>query len=119
MHGFVTMGKKLIEVGDVLYQLRHGTAQEKIVIETVSGQCAFARGTEYQFVRDQLEPIIRLSQGLGYRKQFGESFCFKTDENAQRMDTDIKLRYIRNYNYSKLTEEQLDTIITKIKEYEQ
>lgn len=102
--------KTSLEVGDVLYKLRHQVGEERLVIDRVSDQLAFS-GKEYSFVRNDIEVlIIRVSSKTGYRTLFGESYVLETPENKQKLDRDIKLRFIRNFQYSQLSDTQLDEL---------
>jgi hypothetical protein len=97
--------KPRLKVGDVVFKLRHLTAQERLIIDRVSEQSAFSG--EYQFVRANLESITRVTDHGGYRKEFGESFVMETTENKENHIRDIRLRFIRNFDFHLLPERDL------------
>jgi len=105
-------GKKTrLEVGDVLFRLRNHTAAERLKIDRVSDQLAFSG--EYKFVRSEIEPIRRVTDHGGMRKEFGESFELETPENSENRIREIRLRFIRNFDYHLLDSEEL----VRIEEY--
>lgn len=103
-----------INLGDVIYKLRHTVAEEKIIIGEVTEMQANSVDGKYSFNRTQLEPLKPINVQYGYTNILGESYVFKTDENEAEMERDIKLRFIRNYRYSSLTDQQIDKLLETI-----
>lgn len=108
-----------INLNDVIYKLRHGTAEEKIVIEEITDLHAKTKDGVYKFLRTQIEPIQRIHLEFGYSNIFGESYVLKTSENEHHMERNIKLRLIRNYAYSLLTDQQINELLEVIKKFEE
>lgn len=109
---------KKLEVGDCLFRLRHLSGIEAFKIDSVSEQLAFAG--DFKFVRANVDVITRVTDEHGYRKEFGESFELMTVENRDKYYRDIQLRFIRNFDYHLLSEEELNEIaalITKFKNH--
>lgn len=102
------MKKTSLERGDILYQLRHGVAEKKIVIEKEGTQLVYSG--DLSFERLELEPIRRVDSVVGHSKVFGESFVLGTPDNIEKHEKDIQMRFIRNYEYSKLDKTQLSQI---------
>lgn len=98
--------KKTLEEGDVVFQLRNGTAELRLVIDRVTSEMAYA-GTEHRFVRKEVENIRRVTDESGHRTLFGQSFLLESPENSKHYTKQIRLRFIRNYNYQLLSDEQL------------
>lgn len=109
--------KKSLEVNDVLFKLRHQTAEKKLVIDHVTSQLAHA-GSEYTFVKDEVDPIIRITKELGYSKLFGETFVLETPENKEKYERQIKLRFIRNFQFDLLSDSQLKELEKFLKIYQ-
>jgi hypothetical protein len=103
--------KKRLEVGDVLFRLRNNTATDRLEIDRVINQLAYSG--EYMFVRSEVDPIHRTTAWGGMRKEFGESFELETTENSENRIREIRLRFIRNFNYHILDSEEL----VRIEEY--
>jgi len=100
--------KTSLEEGDVIFKLRNLSATEILVIDRVTEQMAYSGN--HSFVRDQLEPIMRVTKETGYTKLFGESFVLETPENSEKHLREIKLRFIRNFDYHLLPNEEIDKI---------
>lgn len=107
--------KKRIELCDEIYKLRHGVAEEKIFIGEVTELHAKSKDLKYKFNRYEIDPILPIQVQYGYTNIFGESYILKTPENEQMRDREIKIRIIRNYKYSLLTDQQINEILEVIK----
>ncbi len=108
--------KKLLEVNDVMFKLRHQTAEEKLIITHVGHQLAHS-GEEYSFTINEVENIIRVTKELGHSKLFGETFVLETEENKGKYEKDIRLRFIRNFPYHTLLKEDLTKLETLLKSF--
>lgn len=101
------LGKKeKLEEGDVIFQLRNGTAELRLVIDRVTSEMAYS-GTEHRFVRKEVENIRRVTDENGFSPLFGQSFILESPENSKHYTRQMRLRFIRNYNYQLLSDEQL------------
>jgi hypothetical protein len=105
--------KTELETGDVIFKLRHGSAEEMLVIDKTSLQLAFSG--EYRFVKNSIEIITRVTEETGYVKLFGESFVLQTPENLEKHIREIKLRFIRNFPYHLLDNYNLRRIEKHLK----
>lgn len=97
--------KTSLEQGDAIFKLRNHSATERLVIDRVTDQMAYSGN--HSFVRNQLEPIMRVTKETGYTKLFGESFELATPENSDKYIWEIRLRFIRNFEYHRLPNEEL------------
>lgn len=100
--------KTRLEIGDVVFQLRNHSATARLEIDRVTDQLAYSG--DFMFVRSEVDPIRRVTALTGYSKIFGESFVFETPENKEHHIKEIRLRFIRNFEYSKLDNEQISKL---------
>ncbi|APZ82902.1 hypothetical protein [Flavobacterium phage FL-1] len=108
------MNKEKLEEGDVIFQLRNGTGELRLVIDRVTSEMAYS-GNDHCFVRKEVENIRRVTKESGYTPLFGQSFILESPENKKHYERQIRLRFIRNYNYQLLSEKQLIELEEKLK----
>tara|TARA_R110000822_G_scaffold59642_2_gene148683 strand:+ start:143 stop:472 length:330 start_codon:yes stop_codon:yes gene_type:complete len=100
-------------VGSVIYQLRNGTAEKKIIIEEVRDGYAFSDNLRFNSSYEN-DKITLVNQSFWLKESFGNSYKLLTFENEERFEKDIIIRFIRNSNYSKLSIVELENIEEKI-----
>jgi hypothetical protein len=103
---------KLI-IGSIIYQLRHGTAEERLVIEEVKNDIAFCKELKFN-ANYEGSKITLLNQSFWLKENFGNSYAVPTLDTAHRYEKEIILRFIRNSDFSNLSTKQLLSIKEKI-----
>lgn len=106
--------KETLEIDDVIFKMRNGSATDRLTIDRVVGTMAYS-GKDYGFVRKNLNSITRVTEETGYTKLFGESFILETPENSAKHIREIKLRFIRNFRYDLLDDYNLRRIEKHLK----
>jgi hypothetical protein len=102
-----------LRVGSIIYQLRHGTAEERLVIEAVENDTAFCKELKFN-ANYEGSKITLLNQSFWLKESFGNSYAVPTLETVDRFEKEIILRFIRNSNFSSLSLRELVSIKEKI-----
>jgi hypothetical protein len=108
---------KNLEINDVVYKLRFGTAEEKIVIDKVVDDFAYSENKVFnrKYLPD-LSCIRQDNKGIGGGKHFGESYIKSDESNSDKLKIEIKLRFIRNIDYKKFSSNEINIIYLLLKE---
>jgi hypothetical protein len=104
----------ILRVGSIVYKLRFGVAEEKIEIDTVTDFVAFSDTVKLKREYEGSKVQSITEQGLG-RTVFGESFCVSDLSTVDRLENEILMRYIRNVDYTKFSNSEIQDIHSYIK----
>lgn len=105
---------KNLKEGDVVFELRHGTANEKHVIVSTNGFLAFSQTKKFEQEYKGLS--IRCHSGEMFSGQiFGITYEVASRDTIEKFEKEISIRYIRNTSYQKLSKSKIEEIENFIK----
>lgn len=95
-----------LKKGSIVYKLRHGTAEQKIEIDSVTDYTAYSGESKFKREYEGTKVIQISERGVG-RMLFGETFVVADLETIDKLENEIRMRYIRNTDYSKFSHDEI------------
>lgn len=106
-----------LKEGDYIYKLRFGVAESRDKVGRIVDNIAIGQ-TGQAYLINYDPDTLSVKPGYTANKYFGCTYIKSNLYNIDQFEKDISTRIIRNYDYRKLTLQQLDIINKLLKKFE-